>query len=202
MKITKSYLRKLIKEEVANILEQKLANKQKTPGAGEFTKIRKNPIISEPEYSIYVGKVDEITAYKFTVRKRFESNPSDGAFAAQEPFGEETESAVLVIEQSFESGRAGREALKSYLKANLKFPTVDAKKYVDSIDDEKIDQLSFFIGRKGYLQSDAAARSGRPLRQPDKYNESNNSENEFILEAHRKGRNLSPAVKNLWWLDA
>ena len=32
--------------------------------------------------------------------------------------------------------------------------------------------------------------------------ESKNSDNEIILEAHRKGRKLSPSAKKLWWLDA
>lgn len=202
MKITKSFLKKLIAEEVRRVIEDK------TAAPGEFTRgPRRNARIYGSSFAVYEGEIDGIPAYEFVAGK--------DAYLAQP--GSANDSAVLVIEQSFKDVKAFAE----YLVSSLNFQTVSSKEYVAKIGESKLRTLMHDITRKAQNQNQSSGLTPSALRlrrvkkgyedpepntftdrQPGRVQESDKPDNEIILEAHRKGRKLSPAVKKLWWLDA
>lgn len=200
MKITKSFLKKLIAEEVRRVIEDK------TAARGEFTRgPRRNARISGSSFAVYEGSIDGIPAYEFVAGQ----SPATG--------GPTTDSAVLTIEQSFEDVKD----FAQYLVSSLNFQTVSPRDYVASIGMSKLRTLMFDVTRKAQNQNQSSGLTPSALRlhrvkkgyedpepntftdqQPARVQESDKPDNEIILEAHRKGRKLSPAVKKLWWLEA
>ena len=216
MKITKSYLKKLIAEEVSKIISEQSASFPRTKGKFKTRGDQRMPRISGPGFRVHEGSIDGIPAYKFTVIGS--SDPVSQVMAA------DTEFDILTIEQSFmdahnELGKdRSMAAFKEYLIDNLKFKTISSEDYVNQIDVDKLHTLVRHVTRTAIRQNQSTNLAPHPLRvsrtragleepgpvtftdrQPGRVNESKSSKSQIVLENHRKGRKLSPAVKNNWW---
>ena len=211
MKITKSYLKKLIVEEVSKIIAEEPASFPRTKGKFNPSSNR-NGVIAGQGYTVFEGSIDGIPAYKFAV----DPIPSTG---------KRTEFDIITIEQSFEGAEYGEkfsmDAFKEYLIDNLKFKTISSEDYVNQIGDDRLHNLLRRVTHKAVRQNASTNLAPHPLRlsqqragleepgpetftdrQPGRVKESKKSKNKTILENHRNNRKLSPAVKNNWWQDA
>ena len=171
MKITESYLRKLIKEEINKTLSEQ-PDSDFRPSASTT--------------SMTIEAEDGVKRfYKINGPKRGRDRKGkvvEGFYVQRAP--------VLVAEPS----------------TKFKVGKVTMQKFVPMGPSFRDDFVEALKGETRSIQGASIADLLLELLEDKKMiprlDESKNSDNEIILEAHRKGRKLSPAVKKLWWLDA
>lgn len=177
MKITKSFLKKLIAEEVRKAVAEQMTDPGDTGPRmpGRFKNRRINAVGLSYLGKLYVGDIDGVFHVK----------------AVSETTGEK---AVVPVAENLTDSQ-GEDYLVDELEkvGFLKDQSPGPRDFVISMGDAAI-SIIFNTARRFY--------QARNYRNKLTKEESSKSDNEIILEAHRKGRKLSPAVKKLWWLEA
>lgn len=179
MKITKSFLKKLIAEEVRKAVAEQMTDPGDTGPRipGRFKNRRVNAVGTSDLGKLYVGDIDGV----FHVKAVSETTGEKAVVPVAENLGFSTSKAQDYLADELE--RVG------FLKDQSPGP----RDFIRSMGPAAM-SLVFHSASRFY--------QGRNRIDKLTKEESSKSDNEIILEAHRKGRKLSPAVKKLWWLDA
>jgi hypothetical protein len=168
MKITKTQLREMIKEEINKVLLKE-----------EGSPLEQIPSLSGSD----INSINNWIAHNVTALKPI--GAFDGRWEQENP---KANAAALALSDAIKAPEAVGPDIQNITR---RFSTQDRYNLVMHIKSALDDWGSFNQQRMNANSAPSRTRQ-----------ESKTPSNEIILEVHRKGRKLHPAVKNNWWQNS